>query len=82
MARCSFDSHIDETLGLLIIGATVAMLRPKGSMDYEYLATVLTEKQITGIGSVPSFFDKLLIFLRSSSRMTALESLRSLYSGG
>ena len=82
MARCSFDSHIDEILGTLIIGASVVMLRPEGIMDYEYLATVLTKKQITRMGSVPSFFHNFFIFLRSSDRMVALKSLRSLGSGG
>ena len=82
LARCSFDGHIDETLGILIVGASVVMLRPEGIMDYEYLATVLTKKQITCIASVPSFFDNFLLFLKSNDLMIALESLRSLDSGG
>ena len=29
MARCSFDIHVQEILGTLMIGATLVMLHPK-----------------------------------------------------
>ena len=37
MARCSFDIHIQEILGPLMIGATLIMLHPGGTIDFEYL---------------------------------------------
>ena len=37
MARCSFDIHVQEILGTLMIGATLVMLHPRGNIDFEYL---------------------------------------------
>ena len=31
MARCSFDVHVQDILGTLMIGATLIMLRPEGT---------------------------------------------------
>ncbi|CAF1439300.1 unnamed protein product [Adineta ricciae] len=82
LAGCSFDTHVDEILGALISGSTLIMLRPEGNMDFEYIATTLTKKQLTYIGSVPSFFDGLLSFLRSNDRTAILESFRLICIGG
>ncbi|CAF3917459.1 unnamed protein product [Rotaria sordida] len=54
MARCSFDVHVLDILGALMVGATTVMLRPGGLIDFEYLSTVLRKKQITYIKTVPS----------------------------
>ncbi|CAF4473575.1 unnamed protein product, partial [Adineta steineri] len=38
MTRCSFDIHVQEILGTLMNGATLVMLHPRGTLDFEYLA--------------------------------------------
>ena len=41
MARCSFDIHVADIVGALVIGASLIMLHPQGTMDLSYLVHVL-----------------------------------------
>ncbi len=43
MGRCSFDIHVQEILGTLMVGGTVVMLHPRGNIDFDYLSVTLTE---------------------------------------
>ncbi|UJR12976.1 hypothetical protein I4U23_000001 [Adineta vaga] len=40
MARCSFDIHVQEILGILSKGATLIMVHPRGTIDFDYLSEV------------------------------------------
>jgi non-ribosomal peptide synthetase component F len=82
MARCSFDIHMQDIVGTLTVGATLVMLRPKGNMDYEYLAGVLREKQITHMHAVPTLLSSFFHFLEENNHFSAKLSLRSLCSSG
>ncbi len=82
MARCSFDVHVGDILGTPMIGATLIMLRPRGLIDFEYLTAVLEGKQITCMTSVPSLFHSFFLFVQECNRPNALESLKSVCSGG
>jgi non-ribosomal peptide synthetase component F len=82
MALCSFDIHVQEVLGTLMSGATLVMLRPRGSLDFEYLSTVLEEKQITYMHSVPSLLQTFFSFVQDCKNWTPLKYLRSLCSSG
>ena len=82
MARCSFDIHVEDIVGTLIVGATLVMLHPKGNMDFEYLARLLREKQITFMHTVPTLFNSFFSFLKENSCFSMIESLRTLCCGG
>jgi non-ribosomal peptide synthetase component F len=82
MARCSFDIHVQEILGTLMSGATLVMLHPRGTTDFEYLSTVLGEKQITYMHTVPSLLYNFFTFLEESNNREAIKYLRSLCSSG
>jgi non-ribosomal peptide synthetase component F len=82
MAHCSFDNHLLSLVGTLVSGATLVMLRPEGNMDFEYLAEVLSQKQITVMHAVPSLLNALFNFLKQNNRTSAVKWLRSLCSGG
>ncbi len=82
MAECSFDVHVGDILGTLMIGATLIMLRPKELMNLEYLTQVLEEKQITCMTSVPSLFQSLFHFMEDSNRQNALKYMKFVGSGG
>jgi non-ribosomal peptide synthetase component F len=82
MARCSFDVHLQETLGTLITGATIVMLHPRGNIDFEYLSTVLRTKQISYIDSVPSLFHNFFTFVEQFNSRENVKYLRSVSSGG
>ena len=82
MARCSFDIHVQEILGTLIVGATLVMLRPRGTIDFKYLSTALDKKQITYMHTVPSLLYSLFTFIKECNNRDALKYLRSLCSSG
>ena len=82
MARCSFDVHIRETMGSLMLGATVVMLRPRGTIDLNYLLEVFQKKQISAIEAVPSFFNALFTSLKEGANENGMKHIRSLISGG
>ncbi|CAF1672373.1 unnamed protein product, partial [Adineta ricciae] len=81
-ARCSFDIHLEEILGPLIVGGTVVLLNPKGVMDLAYFIDVLVHKQITYFICVPSFLTALCIYLDTRVGDRCLDGVRSLCCGG
>jgi len=82
MSRCTFDIHVQEILGTLTNGATLVMLHPKGTMDFEYLSEVLSRKQITYMHSVPSLLYYFFTYIQEHDNQQAIKSLRSLCSSG
>ena len=82
MARCSFDIHVQEILGILISGATLVMLHPRGSIDFDYLSVVLHKKQITYMHTVPSLLHTFFIFVEQCNNKDAMKYLRTLCSIG
>ncbi len=82
MGRCSFDIHVQETLGTLMNGATVVMLRPRGNIDFDYLSATLLEKQITSIYTVPSLLQNIFTYLEETEKIDVVRFLRSVCTGG
>ncbi|CAF1478947.1 unnamed protein product, partial [Adineta steineri] len=78
MARCSFDNHIQEIVGSLMIGATLIMLHPKGTVELDYLAAIMKNKQISYMHSVPSLLRSLFTFLKQTNSLVSVTCLRSL----
>ncbi|CAF0996698.1 unnamed protein product [Adineta steineri] len=82
MTRCSFDIHVQEILGTLLVGGTLIMLHPGGTIDFDYLSEVLQNKQITYLHTVPSFLHSFFIFIVQNKNINAVKHLRSLCSIG
>ncbi|CAF1642370.1 unnamed protein product, partial [Adineta ricciae] len=82
LARCSFDIHLEEMVGIFIVGGTVVLLNPKGVMDLAYFIDVLVWKQITYFNCVPSFLTALCIYLDTRVGDRCLDRVRSLCCGG
>ncbi len=82
VVRCSFDIHVGDIIGTLITGATLIMIHPKGNLDFEYLADVLRNKQITYLQTVPTHLNSFFLFLRNTNNMSAIKLLQSLISSG
>ncbi|CAF1459834.1 unnamed protein product, partial [Adineta steineri] len=82
IARCSFDVHVLDIIGTLIIGGTLIMLRPEGILDLEYFALVLKKKQITYIQAVPSLLRTFFTFLIETHQLIQAMHLRSVCSSG
>ena len=82
MARCSFDIHVQEIFGTLMVGATLVMLRPRGTIDFEYLDRILENKQITYMHTVPTLLYNFFNFVEKSKKWESVQYLRSLCSSG
>ncbi|CAF4215094.1 unnamed protein product, partial [Adineta steineri] len=82
MARCSFDLHVQEILGTLMIGATVTMLHPQGNYDFEYLSMLMERKQITFLYTVPTLLQLFFNFIKDTKKAYVMQYLRSLCTGG
>ncbi|CAF3842780.1 unnamed protein product [Adineta steineri] len=82
MTRCSFDIHVQEILGTLLVGGTLIMLHPGGTIDFDYLSEVLHNKQITYLHAVPSLLHSFLIFIAKTNSINVVNRLRSLCSSG
>ena len=82
MARCSFDVHLQDIMGTLMIGATIIMLRPRGNLDFDYLTTVLRQKQTSYVHTVPSLLYSFFLYLKDTDNWAVASCFRSLSSGG
>ncbi|CAF1430650.1 unnamed protein product, partial [Adineta steineri] len=82
IARCSFDIHIQEILGTLVYGATLIMIHPEGTLDFDYLSDIVHIKQITYILLVPSLLQSFFTLIEQSSKTTTAKYFRSLCTGG
>ncbi|CAF2998478.1 unnamed protein product [Rotaria sp. Silwood2] len=82
MTPCSFDGHLEDIVGTLIVGGTLVMLRPHGHMDFEYLSNVLMVHQITYMDSVPTLLAALFSYVRGNSNIDILRTLQTVCSGG
>ncbi|CAF4096054.1 unnamed protein product [Adineta steineri] len=82
IARCSFDVHVLDIVGTLMIGATLIMLRPDGILDLDYFTSVLKRKQATYIQAVPSLLRTFFTFLKETHRLTPETYFRSVCSSG
>ncbi|CAF4147892.1 unnamed protein product, partial [Adineta steineri] len=82
MARCSFDLQLQEILGSLMIGVTVVLLHPKGTVDFDYLCHILLTKEVTYMQSVPSLLQSFFIFLEQCDKANAIKHLRSICCAG
>jgi non-ribosomal peptide synthetase component F len=82
MARCSFDIHLQDIMGTLLIGATLIMLHPKGNLDFDYLTTILRNKQTSYVHTVPSLLYNLFTFLKETNNWHVASCFRSICSGG
>ena len=78
MARCSFDNHVQEIIGSLMIGATLIMLRPRGTVEFDYLAATMNNKQVSYMHSVPSLLRNFFTFLKETNSLNSVKYLRSL----
>ena len=82
ISRCSFDVHVQDILGTLMIGATLVMLRPRGNIDFDYFYKTIRDKQVTFMHTTPSLLYSFFSFLQHSNHLKGLECLRSVSSGG
>ncbi|CAF4220015.1 unnamed protein product, partial [Adineta steineri] len=81
IARCSFDVHVQDILGTFMIGSSLIMLHPRGIMDFDYLSSVLKEKNITCITTVPTIINNFFTYMQQTNHQNVAQYLRSVCSG-
>jgi acyl-coenzyme A synthetase/AMP-(fatty) acid ligase len=57
LATSTFDAHVLEIVGPLILGATIVMLHPNGNLDFSYFYQSVQVKQVTHLVAVPTFLN-------------------------
>lgn len=82
MSRCSFDIHVQEIFGTWMVGATLVMLRPQGTVDFDYLSRIVETKQVSYMHTVPSLIQNFFVFLRENQKDKVIKTLRSFCSSG
>jgi len=75
MAQCTFDIHIKECLGTLLIGASLVLLHPASWMDYQYLSRTLQQHTVTYFSVVPSMMTILFNYLVGMKQVSCLASI-------
>ena len=81
IAVSTFDPHLEEIMGVLMIGSTVIMLHPDGNMDLSYLLQIIRDKEITYVLAVPSLLHSLYVYI-DENKVSPLTTIRSLcYTG-
>ena len=78
----TFDAHLSESIGILMKGGQVVILKPFAQLDMESFIRTLCRYQVSYIGIVPSQLINLVAFLRSTDQYKTLETLRCVATGG
>jgi hypothetical protein len=81
MATCAFDVHVQEILGALLVGSSIAMLHPQGNMDFDYVLSVVRDKQVSHMQSVPAYLNNMLDILTKQDS-SKFHTLRTIDIGG
>ena len=81
LSASTFDAHVFEIVGTLLLSATVVLLHPSGNMDFVYFTQALQDKQVTYMLAVPTFINYLYDFIEHMDGYT-LSTIRSLCSAG
>ncbi|CAF1545922.1 unnamed protein product, partial [Didymodactylos carnosus] len=83
IASCSWDAHLLEILGSLILSATVIMLYPDGHRNMIYLLETIQAKRATSLGAVPTLLITLYEYLqRSTAHFDSLKTMRVVWTTG
>ena len=78
----TFDVHIEEILGTLIMCGQLIILRPYGELDMEMFSRTINRHQVTYLSTVPSQIINIAMFLHEKDQDNALKTLRCISSGG
>jgi len=77
MSQCSFDVHVKECLGTLILGGSLVLLHPHGQLEFDYLSKTIQQHNVTFFNIVPSLMSILSDYLIENKRFSRLSSVRS-----
>lgn len=82
MSRSSFDIHVADIIGTVVVGGTLVMVKPNGILDFPYLMHILNNKDITYIHTVPSILSALLRTSKTKAFSSSMRKVKSICSIG
>ena len=56
----TFDIHLSEIIGTLIVGGQVTLLHPNGNLDMNHFSKTISHQQVTCLNIAPSFLTMII----------------------
>ena len=81
-SRCSYDVHILDIVGSLMVGATIVIVHPSGTLDFHYLSVLLEQKKVTSLDAVPSWYRRFIDFVQEYRDSKTMLTMRTVITGG
>jgi non-ribosomal peptide synthetase component F len=78
----TFDVHLSEIAGTLIMGGQVILLHPNGNLSMTFFSETIARQQVTYLNIVPSLLIILIDYLRTTNNKECLKTLRCILFGG
>lgn len=78
----TFDIHLSEIVGTLLVGGQVIILHPNGNLDMNVFSKAISHKQVTCLNIAPSFLTILIDHLCNIDNKDCLRTLRCILSHG
>ncbi|CAF3000408.1 unnamed protein product, partial [Rotaria sp. Silwood2] len=78
----TFDAHLGEIAGTLMMGGQAVLLPPDGDLDMSIFCSTISRHQVTYLGGVPSLFHMLTEFITIADEKNCLKTLQCISSGG
>ncbi|CAF1671182.1 unnamed protein product, partial [Adineta ricciae] len=76
VAPSSFDVHVKECIGTLMLGSSLVLLHAQGHLDINYLSKTIQQHNVTFFCIVPSHMTILSNYLAEQSEYSRLRSVR------
>ncbi|CAF1668429.1 unnamed protein product, partial [Adineta ricciae] len=76
VAPSSFDVHVKECIGTLMLGSSLVLLHPQGHLDIHYLSSTIQQHNVTFFCIVPSHMTILSNYLIEQNEYSRLRSVR------
>lgn len=78
----TFDIHLLEIIGTLIVGGQVSVLHPNGNIDMNIFSKTIMHQQVTHLNIVPSFLNILMDHLHDTDNKDCLRTIHCISSYG
>jgi non-ribosomal peptide synthetase component F len=78
----TFDIHLLEIIGTLIMGGQVIVLHPNGNFDMNVFSKTISHQQVTCLNIAPSFLTIVIDHLGNIDNKNCLKTLRCVLSHG
>jgi acyl-coenzyme A synthetase/AMP-(fatty) acid ligase len=83
VSSCTWDVHLHEILGSLLVGGSVVLLRPdQSNRNMDYLARIVEQQQVTAICVVPTLLAILFDTVQAQQTLHRLRTVRLFWSTG